>query len=205
MCKFIISAATSLFLALFTAHLFAQECPLDLRLTGTPDGVLERLKTLSSDAQWRPKQKPLSGDCDYTVSSLMQFSAAPQGMCSIAGEPVIGSAIEIVDQKSSVVGLSYVVPKSKDTLKALTAALSRFASPLLRGNFPKAVEARSHYWSTDAVFSQNDELWIISHPRWEPGEVHAEPDVYTLLHVRRPWLEFALRDVNKCAALPAGR
>ena len=189
-----------------TSRALGEECPLDLPLAGSPDAVLQRLEKLPTmNAQREPARKPLFGQCDYKISSLMQFNAAPEGMCSIAGQPVIGSALEIVDSASAISGQSYVVPMSENSLAALKRALGKMASPLSLENYPSSLRNRRDSWLTDAVFTHNDEYWIVSHAYWAPGETHTAPDIYTLLHVRKSWLEFAMRDTNKCTALPVSR
>lgn len=182
----------------------AEECPLDLALTGSPEALLQKLKALPAmDSERKTESKPLFGHCDYKVSTFMQFSAAPGGMCTIAGEPVVASATELVDSAATVSGQSYAVPLSDDSFGALKKALGKIASLVSPENYPQGLNKRTGYWLTDAVFARNDDYWIISHEHWEPGEAHTAPGIYTLLHVRRPWLAFATRDLNKCTALPA--
>ncbi|WP_426269707.1 hypothetical protein ACN9MB_17475 [Dyella kyungheensis] len=195
--------ASFLFLSLAGQLTMAGECPLDLQLTGSPDVILQQLKALPvMSAERQTERKPLFGHCDYKTSTFMQFNGAPTGMCSVAGYPVIASEVDIVDSSSAVVSHSYLIPKSEAALRAMEATIKRIATPLSPAEYPEALRKPSAYTLIDIAYAKNDDLWIISHKYWEPNEVHSAPDYYVLMHVRRPWLTFALRDTNQCMALP---
>jgi hypothetical protein len=183
--------------------LAVDECPLALSLKTPPDAFVAKLAAMPSvHSDRRPERKPFLGKCTYQASSFMQFAMSSNGMCSIEGQPVVGSAVEILDSESTVVSHTFMVIQSDESLAAVRSALSKVAAPVTPQADPGAWKPE-HYTVIDDVYAHGDDMWTVSHKPSDPGAVKTAPDVYMVTHVRRDWLDFARRDLNACAEVPA--
>ncbi|HEV7777712.1 MAG TPA: hypothetical protein VGO76_12670 [Luteibacter sp.] len=172
-------------------------------LTKSPDALMKQLTVLPSVlAEHKPQEQRLAGKCGYETSSFMMFGAPPAGLCSIGDQPSVTASLEIVDSTSTVASQTFGVMKSEAALSAIQSALEGQAKRLSPESYPTELAKSRGFWRTDAVYARGDDYWVVSHEHWEPGERHSGPDFYMVMHARRAWLEFAMSDLNTCAALP---
>lgn len=198
-----LSFLAALGFAMMSFQAVAVECPLDLSLKSRPETFLDQLKHFPATRSERTVDRPpIFGHCTYQTSSVMHVSMSEEGLCSIGGQPVMMSMVNILDSKSTVVSHAYLVPKSDDSLAAVESALSKIATAASQGDEPKAWKSTSRYWLVDAVYANGDDLWTVTHEVLDEGETRAAHDFYIVTHERRAWLDFASRDLNTCTPFP---
>ncbi|UPG87716.1 hypothetical protein L2Y94_10280 [Luteibacter aegosomatis] len=196
------SVATAIGLFSVTGIVAAEDCPLTLSLNMPPDAFVAKLGAMPSFQSRRPKERgPIDERCDYETSTFTQFATSPGGLCTIAGQPVALSMVDILDSKSTVVSHVVGLPRSDASLEALRSALGKIASPVTPEADFDAWQSKA-FNVTDAVYARGDDVWVVSHEQRDPGSTNRAPESYVLFHVRRPWLDFARRDLNRCAKIP---
>jgi len=193
----------ALSLASLSATVVAEECPLDASLKSHPDAFVERLKSLPAVQSKREDvAQTFSGQCNYKSSSFMQMALPPAGLCSVGGQPAMMSMTDILDSKAMVVSSGFMLLKSDAALAAVQSALSKLGTAVPRDADPKAWTPMNRHWAIDAIYARGDDLWTVVHQELEPGETSSAPPTYMVSHVRREWLDFSRRDLNRCASLP---
>lgn len=180
----------------------AEDCPLTLSLNMPADAFTAKLNAMPSLHSERDKApKPLNEPCDYETSTFMQIAMPPGGLCTVGGQLATVSAVDILDSMSTVVSHALMLPRSDASLEALRSALGKIASPVTPKADLNAWVSKS-FDVTDAVYARGEDLWVVSHQQRDPGNTSRAPESYVLLHTRRPWLDFARRDLNRCAKIP---
>ncbi|QBG86567.1 hypothetical protein EYC54_00665 [Xanthomonas oryzae] len=141
----------------------------------------------------------LEPTCPYRRATYFQMGPRPSGICTVGDQRASFAAISLVAGDKAFASI-YIFDLSTTNLTSLRAGLELIARPVDRMDpirYPETLRRQGSYHVTDAVYMRGEELWIISHQT--DG---AKAGDYQLVHVRRPWLDFSLADLNSCMALP---